>query len=206
MGNNIMGSSCGKCQEPPSSQAEVQSSVPAAGLSSEPSAQCSLVLSDANLLTMILIVTASTGLHRSHKVFMMEACNTTIGEMARQKRDESWACIRQGIRQLFSAGKDREATEILVDHILLVSPGAYRQKMLQGKLLPWGQSGGCTFDPSGKLENWYMSHCNISKLPPSFGAVVCSGDLNLRHNELESVPDGFSDISVAGDLNLGGNP
>ena len=53
------------------------------------------VLNDANLLTMILIIAASTGLHRSHKVFMMEACNTTIGEIALQKRDELWACIRQ---------------------------------------------------------------------------------------------------------------
>ena len=106
--NNRMAGSCNKCQEPPSSQTEVQPSepplnqtevqpsVPASGLSSEPSAQCSLVLNDANLLTMIiLIIAASTGLHRSHKVFMMEACNTTIGEIALQKRDQLWACIRQ---------------------------------------------------------------------------------------------------------------
>ena len=94
--NDIMGSSCSQCQEPPSSQAEVQPSVPAAArLSPEPSAQCNLVLNDANLLTMILIIAASTGLERSHKVFMMEACNTTIGEIALQKRDELWACIRQ---------------------------------------------------------------------------------------------------------------
>ena len=53
------------------------------------------VLNDANLLTMILIIAASTGLHRAPKIFMMEACNTTIGEIARQKRDELWACIRQ---------------------------------------------------------------------------------------------------------------
>ena len=77
------------------SQTEVQPSVPAAGLSSEPSAQCNLVLNDANLLTMISIVASSTGLHRAPKIFMMEACNTTIGEIARQKRDELRACIRQ---------------------------------------------------------------------------------------------------------------
>ena len=53
------------------------------------------VLNDANLLTLILIIAASTGLHRSHKVFMMEACNKTVGEIARQKRDELWACMRQ---------------------------------------------------------------------------------------------------------------
>ena len=53
------------------------------------------VLNDANLLTMILIVAASTGLHRAPKIFMMEACNKTIGEIVQQKRDELWACIRQ---------------------------------------------------------------------------------------------------------------
>ena len=79
------------------SQTEVQSSVPAAGLSSEPNAQCNLVLKayDVNLVTMILVVAASTGLHRSDKVFIMEACTTTIGEIARQKRDQLWACMRQ---------------------------------------------------------------------------------------------------------------
>merc|ERR1712086_66074 len=184
--NNIMGSSCGKCQEPPSSQAEVQSSVPAAGLSSQPSAQCSLVLNDANLLLTILIIAASTGLHQAPKVFMMGACNTTIGEIAQQNRDQLWACMRQGIRQLFSAGKDREATRILMDHIMLVSPGADRRKMLQGR----------TFSRSGKLGNWDLDHCKISKLPPSFGAVVCSGGLSLSYNKLESLAESFSEITV----------
>ena len=50
------------------------------------------------------------------------------------------------------------------------------------------------------------SRCKISKLPPSFGALVCSGNLNLNSNKLESLPDSFSEISVAGDLSLGGNP
>merc|ERR1712166_383582 len=107
-----------------------------------------LVLNDANLLTMILIIAASTGLHRSHNVFMMEACNTTIGEIARHKRDELWACIRQGIGQMFSTGKDREATWILVDHIMLVSPGANRQKMLRLR----------RFDESGKLGFWGLNN------------------------------------------------
>ena len=83
-----MGSSASKWEEPPASQSEVQSSVPAA-------AQCAVqVLNDANLLPLILVIAASTDLHRSHNVFMMEACNTTISEIARQKRDALWACIR----------------------------------------------------------------------------------------------------------------
>ena len=104
--------------------------------------------------------------------------------------------LLQGIRQLFSAGKDREATEILVDHTMLVSSGANRQSMLQCR----------DVDQSGKLGHWYLTRCNISKLPPSFGALVCSGDLYLNHNKLESLPKGFSEISVAGDLWLRGNP
>jgi len=159
-------------------------------------AEAGAVLNDANLLSIILIIAASTGLHQAHQVFMMEACNTTIGEIARQKRDELWACIRQGIRQLFSAGKDREATWILVDHIMLVSPGADQQKMLRGH----------AFDESGKLESWELRYCKISRLPPSFGALVCSGTLYLSYNELESFPEGFSEITVAGDLYLKYSP
>ena len=52
-------------------------------------------MADQNLIAYILVIAALTGLQQSHKIFMMEACNTTIGEIARQKRDELWACIRQ---------------------------------------------------------------------------------------------------------------
>ena len=111
--------------------------------------------------------------------------------------------VQQGIRQLFSAGQDREATEILVDHIMLVSPGADRERMLRVR----------SFVESGKLEYWDLGHCKISKLPPSFGALVCSGSLNLsgslsfgalvcNGNKLESVPKSFSRITVGGTLNL----
>merc|ERR1712086_264326 len=171
--NDVMGSSGSKWKNPPLSQTEV--------------------LNDANLVTMILIIAASTGLHRSHKVFMMRACNKTIGEIALHKRDKLWACIRQGIRQLFSTGKDREATEILVDHIMLVSPGADRQKMMlqyRGKLEVW-QHTCQKFDESGKLEYWNLSGCKISKLPQSFGALVCSVRLWLNENKLRTVPEGF---------------
>ena len=78
---------------------------------------------------------------------------------------------------------------------MLVSPGADRQKMLQYRI----------FDRSGKLCYWYLSSCKISKLPPSFGALVCGGHLDLCFNKLESLPKGFSEISVAGDLWLRGN-
>merc|ERR1712166_1196979 len=128
LADDTMGMHSSKSRQPPSSQREV--------------------LNDVNLLTMILIIAASTGLHRSPKVFMMEACSMTIGEIARHKRDELWACIRQGVRQLFSAGQDREATGILVDHIMLVSPGANRQKMLRLR----------RFDESGKLGFWGLNN------------------------------------------------
>jgi hypothetical protein len=104
-------------------------------------------------------------------------------------------CNRGYGSSLFSTGKDREATEILVDHTMLVSPGADRQEMLKYR----------EFE-SDKLEYWSLTRCNISKLPPSFGALVCSGDLYLSHNKLESLPKGFSEISVAGGPWLRGNP
>ena len=99
---------------------------------------------------------------------------------------------------MFSAGKDREATWILVDHIMLVSPGADRQKMMRQYR---------KFDESGKLGTWHLSgYSNISRLPPSFGALVCSGHLYLNNNRLQSLPEGFSDICVTGNLWLSGNP
>ena len=104
--------------------------------------------------------------------------------------------VQQGIGQLFSAGKDREATEILVDHIMLVSPDADRLEMLQYR----------EFDESGKLGRWNLNYCNISKLPSSFGALVCSGSLDLQANKFGSLPESFSEIIVAGCLYLRGNP
>ena len=79
---------------------------------------------------------------------------------------------------------------------MLVSPGADRRKMLQYR----------RFDESGKLGTWYLSHCSISKLPPSFGVLVCSGILTLSYNKLESLPESFSEITLGGFLNLRYNP
>ena len=114
-----------------------------------------------------------------------------IRETVREKR-----LMQQEIRQLFSIGQDREATGILVGHIMLVSPSADRQKMLHGR----------SFDESGKLGYWNLHCCKIGKLSPSFGALVCSGDLDLDDNNLKSVHEGFSDIIVVGHLNLDRNP
>ena len=43
------------------------------------------------------------------------------------------AGVGQAMAQLFGAGRHREATEILVEHIMLVSPGADREMMLEGR-------------------------------------------------------------------------
>ena len=81
---------------------------------------------------------------------------------------------------------------------MLVSPRADRQKMLEDR----------SFDQSGKLGNWCLNNCNISKLPPSFGVLVCSGYLDLSYNKLKSLPESFSEITVASRRNLVliGNP
>ena len=78
---------------------------------------------------------------------------------------------------------------------MLVNPGADRQNMLQRR----------EFDQSGKLGNWGLGYCNISKLPPSFGALACSGDLHLGGNRLELLPNSFLEITVAGKLFLSYN-
>jgi hypothetical protein len=111
------------------------------------------------------------------------------------------ARVRQAITQLFAAGRHREATEILVEHIMLISPGANKEKMLKGRKLEW--------DPFGsrrcELVNWNLSNCQISQLPESFCALVCYGDLKLNGNQLRSLPEGFGDITVGGGLFLSRN-
>merc|ERR1711865_1303761 len=112
------------------------------------------VLADPNLVLKILLNGASTELQ---------------------------ACLRGAIAQLFSDGQHREATEILVEHIMVVSPGADREKMLKGR----------KFDERGELVHWKLSFCKISQLPESFCALVCRGDLNLVRNQLQLLPEGF---------------
>ena len=87
-------------------------------------------------------------------------------------------------------------------HIRRVSPGADFRMMLQRR----------RFDESGKLGTWNLRFCKISRLPRSFGALVCNGpnyrgtSLDLSDNKFESLPESFSEIIVAGSLSLSGNP
>ena len=105
--------------------------------------------------------------------------------------------MRQACAQLFGIGQHRKATEILVEHTMLVSRGADREKMLAGR----------EFDEHGKLANWDLTcMCHkISRLPESFGALVCRGDLILSRNQLRALPDGFGNITVGGNLYLNDN-
>merc|ERR1711865_1176100 len=153
------------------------------------------VLADPNLVHKILLNGASTELRLAHRIFMIELCDARLGSTARQARDELQACLRGAIAQLFSDGQHREATEILVEHTMLISPGADREKMLEGR----------KFDERGELVHWNLSFCKISQLPESFCALVCHGDLFLSDNQLQWLPDGFGNITVGGYLNLGYN-
>merc|ERR1711865_413263 len=131
-GSNIGGS---EWQQPPSTQTEV--------------------LADPNLVHKILLNGASTELRLAPRIFMMELCDARLGSTARQARDELQACLRGAITQLFGDGRHREATEILVEHIMLVNPGTDREKMLEGRY----------FDEHGELVDWKLSYCKISQLP-----------------------------------------
>ena len=64
---------------------------------------------------------------------------------------------------------------------------------------------GRRFDKDGQLVHWFLQGCSIGKLPESFGAVVCSGDLWLNDNQLSSLPASFHEASVGGNLYLYGN-
>ena len=96
---------------------------------------------------------------------------------------------------LFSSGQHSAATDVLVVHIMLASPGANCRKMLAGR----------KFDDRGELVSWDLCHRKISKLPEMFGALVCNGFLGLGSNQLQSLPESFGNISVAGPLLLSRN-
>ena len=53
------------------------------------------VMADPNLITYMLIIAASTGLRRAHKIFMMMACSTLLRDTVLQRRDELWCCIQR---------------------------------------------------------------------------------------------------------------
>ena len=103
----------------------------------------------------------------------------------------------QGVGFLFRTGNHHKATEILVKHITEENSNALHQqeKMLAGR----------RFDQDGNLVHWFLHGCSIGKLPESFGAVVCSGDLWLNDNHLSSLPASFHEASVGGNLYLYGN-
>ena len=96
---------------------------------------------------------------------------------------------------MFSTGQHRKATQVLARHIIAVSPGAYRKKMLRS----------LNFDKEGLLVDWNLCGCKISVLPRSFSALVCTGDLRLIHNQLGSLPADFGQLKVGGNLWLYNN-
>ena len=53
------------------------------------------VLADPNMVLKILRKGASTELRLAHRIFMMELCDARSGSIARQARDELWACFRR---------------------------------------------------------------------------------------------------------------
>ena len=84
---------------------------------------------------------------------------------------------------------------MLVQQLMILNPDAARHKMLKGRF----------FDANGLLKDWILDYCNITELPESFGAVLCTGHLNLQYNQLESLPLSISNLSVGGSLDLSGN-
>ena len=99
------------------------------------------------------------------------------------------------IALLFTTGQHRKGIEIVIQHTVAVSPKADREGMLRG----------LEFDKDGLLVTLNLSECNISTLPWSFSALICSGDLYLGCNQLEYLPANFGELQVGGDLSLYSN-
>ena len=104
--------------------------------------------------------------------------------------------VWQELVQLFNSGEHQKATDIMVDHIMFLNPGADRQTMLIRRI----------FDEDGRLERWNLIHCKINQLPELFSTLVCRGNLFLERNNLRSLPESFGNITVGGDLSLWNNP
>ena len=78
---------------------------------------------------------------------------------------------------------------------MALNPDADRDKMLKGR----------RFDANGLLMHWYLKYCKIAELSESFGAVLCTGNLELNGNQLESLPRSFANLSVGNNLHLNHN-
>ena len=59
------------------------------------------------------------------------------------------------------------------------------------------------------VQNWELSstirHCQLTKLPESFGSLTVRGDLDLNENELRTLPESFGSLTVGRDLTLDQN-
>ena len=96
------------------------------------------------------------------------------------------------VSYLFGKGRHKEATERLVELLMVLNPDANRHIMLSSR----------RFDANGLLKVWDLRSCNIAELPESFGDILCTGSLDLNLNHLESLPLRFSNLSVGGNLGL----
>ena len=112
-------------------------------------------------------------------------------------------CNRQLVRQepqclvsySFGSGRHKEATEMLVQQLMILNPDANRDRILKGR----------SFDANGLLKDWDLHNGNIAELPECFGDVLCTGDLLLSFNQLESLLLSISNLTLGGDLSLGYN-
>jgi len=160
------------------------------------------VLNNKDILPLIIVHGARNEiLAFVHRMLMVEAVNTTMGRIAQEEHDEVLEYILQEpqclpvVSYLFSKGRHKEATEMLVQQLMALNPDADRDSMLEY----------CYFDANGLLTGWNLNSCKIAELPESFGDVLCTRNLYLQGNQLESLPLNFGNLSVGGDLNLASN-
>ena len=103
---------------------------------------------------------------------------------------------QQGVvADLVNAGEHLKATDLVIEHILALSPGACKPTMLKGR----------KFDEDGALTEWALDESDITALPESFCALSCRGDLSLSFNELASLPTSFHKLQIEGDIFISRN-
>merc|ERR1711865_702656 len=137
---------------------------------------------------VILIGCDNEDLEEAYKILMLGRVDLRFSSLTRE-------LLRQRVACLFSTGQHRKATKVLIRHIIAVNPDVDREKML----------GGLKFDKEDLLVKWRLYSCNISLLPWSFSALVCTGDLSLNYNQLRSLPANFGQLEVGGNLYLNNN-
>merc|ERR1712195_374839 len=100
-----------------------------------------------HLATNVMLISCETEeLEEAYQILMLGGVDLRFSGLTRELQPAVWGRIRQRVARLFSTGQHRKATQVLIRHIIAVSPGANRKKILRS----------LNFDKKGLLVDWNL--------------------------------------------------